>query len=202
MKGSEDRYRQEVPKRYKKTSPQKPGPDGSTLITVVIIVSLLLLIIWFVTNQFIRVMGGSSYDNQPAIESSEEEGASTSTSREEVSRSETIDTSDYDMQEEGKSSDQAEEKPAPLTEGPADYAEPKTWVGKTFPVNARSNVRSGPGTGSGIINTANPGNTITVREAKMEADSVWCYGQIKRDNGETFEGWIYGWSLDAKPVEE
>lgn len=198
----EDRYRQETPKKYKKKKANKPDPDKSTIFTVVIVVALLLLIIWFVTKQFIRVMGGSSYEDQPAIESSEDLTALESASEEESDEDENEDNSGYDMQAEGSRRDSMEEAPEPLTEGPGDYAEPKTWVGKTFQVNARSNVRSGPGTGSTIINAANPGNIITVREAKMEADSVWCHGQIKRENGETFEGWIYGWSLDANPVEE
>lgn len=202
MSENSDRYRQRQPRNYKRKKAGVPYNDRSTILTVVIIVSLLLLIIWFVTSRFISVMGGSSYDNQPGIEASQEETEVASEASEISSQGGVEDNSTYDMGAEENQSEEDVSMPEPLTEGAGDYNEPKSWVGKTFQVNARSNVRSGAGTASQILDVANPGDKIKVREAQMESDAVWCHGQIIRENGAVIEGWIYGWSLDANPVEE
>lgn len=192
--------RRPAPKRSMKAPSSGPVRSMATSATVVVLVLLLLLILWFITDQVIHVMGGSTYANQPAVESSGKPLTAQSKEKKESVQSQKSEISSQESVSVVESTAPGD-VPKPLVEGPADYQDPDTWVGKTFRVTKRSNVRSGPGTASEIINVANEGVTVTVRQASMEADAVWVQGVIDKGEGQTFEGWVYGWSLDSNPVE-
>lgn len=174
----------------------KRKTDGTTIITVVFSVVVILFILWFLANRIID-MTAKNYSEKEQQSASEQALSSEDASmgmaeatEESVNIDENTDTSEQSTEEDTKVEI--------LVEGDADYQRPETWIGKTFGVNEGANVRSGPGTGNGVIQGVSPGDSIYVLKAEVVDDATWVYGKVSETDGK-YEGWIYAYALKNIP---
>lgn len=199
----------------------------STIITVVVSVIVILAVIYFVVNQFINIASKKSPEGSVPVaqESSSADkeadawiqvkgargdlAAAGSSSEGLASAPPSPSASSSSLRAEEGGQGQAEGEstlpssgglPAPLTEGEANRRQPDSFVGKTFSVNQRANVRSGPGTNSEILGGAAPGDSFSVVQAEMAGDAVWARGRLNKAEGSSMECWIYSYCLDTVPL--
>ena len=180
-----------TPMQTKKT---KSG-DASVVVTTAISVLLLIVLIWLIASLFFRTM------NKKAIEKGvlPQTQSMTQTSNEHKKEAAPADRSFTQASSSAPAPESQIEKVQPRTEGPAEYSNPDSWVGKSFAVEDRANVRSGAGTDAGILGSAVPGEIFTVKEAVMGSDVTWVHGTLQKSDGSTLEGWMYSPTLLTVP---
>lgn len=159
------------------------GGDFTTMITVVISVVALLLILWFMAT---TIMSSVGRKGGVAVDGGTESSA--------VATAEA--TSAVATEATTEAATSSEGLPAPLTEGDAEYRNPDSWVGKTFSVKERVNVRSEAGTTNSIVGVGVPGDTVAVKEAVSVDDATWVRGTVTQSDGTTFSGWVYAYGLN------
>lgn len=162
--------------------------EVGNIVIVVISVVAILMVTWFLANKVIDMTG------RGVAESSSQEVASSESSAEASS-------SVAEASSEAEASMSEGQVPKPQTEGPADYYEPSTWIGKTFRAKDEVNVRAAMGTSADIVGGLSSGDTITVLKADYDGEVVWVYAKIT-NAANPITGWIYGFALDNVPVAE
>lgn len=170
--------------------------ESSLILVVAVSVIVLILLIWFSSSVFLSGMA--------------KRHGKIASGTGKAQHSEQVKDKGEDQQKKEKTSDQEKEnaesskapaevaqskKPDPLTEGDAEFRVPESWVGKSFAVKDDANVRSGPGTASGVIGSVDPGEIIEVHKAESLDDATWLFGIITKKDGAKMEGWIYAYAV-------
>lgn len=201
----ENKYRQRKNIKRTQPAPRSTGPgnrggamsiskirqnENSMITAVVISVIVLILVIWFSSSLFLTNMA----KRHTGIASGSPNKATSSEQEEKSAKKETGE-SEASSETEQSQAAQESEKPAPLTEGDAEFRVPESWVGKKFAIKDDANVRSGPGTTSGVIGSVDPGESIEVHKAESLDDATWVYGIITKKDGAKIEGWVYAYAI-------
>lgn len=160
--------------------------EVGNIVIVVISVVAILMVTWFLANKVIDMTGRGVEESSSQEVVSSESSAESSSSVAEVS----LETPAPEGQ-----------VPKPQTEGPADYYEPATWIGKTFRAKDEVNVRAAMGTSADIVGGLSSGDAVVVLKADYDGEVVWVYAKTT-DAATPVTGWIYGYALDHVPVAE
>ena len=165
--------------------------ENSLMIGIAVSVLAIIVVLWVLSSIFLSGMA----KKHTGIASGTTK--KTQTSEKLANKKESETESKKAESEKAPESSKTEEskKPAQITQGDAEFRVPESWVGKSFAVKDDANVRTGPGTVSGVCGSVDPGDIIEVHKAESLDDATWLYGIITKKDGGKIEGWVYAYAV-------